>query len=101
MTDGVDLAIILAMALATYACRLSGYWLMGFVELTPRIRRGLNALPGAVVASLVVPGAIAAGVVGVAACAVAVLTMWLTRRDIAAMLAGCASAAALRALGLG
>ena len=33
---------ILAMALATYLCRISGVVLMGFVPLTPRVRRGLQ-----------------------------------------------------------
>ncbi len=40
---------ILAMALATYLCRISGVVLMGFIPLTPQVRRGLAALPGSIV----------------------------------------------------
>ena len=46
---------ILAMAVATYLTRVSGFWLMGHVPLTARLRRMLEALPGAVVAATVLP----------------------------------------------
>ena len=32
-------AAILAMAIATYLTRISGFWLMGHVPLTARLRR--------------------------------------------------------------
>jgi uncharacterized membrane protein len=37
-------AAIAAMAVATYAMRAGGFWLMGHVPLTPRLRRILEAL---------------------------------------------------------
>jgi uncharacterized membrane protein len=43
-TFGVWMAI-LAMALVTYAIRSGGFWLMGYVPLTRRVRSILNALP--------------------------------------------------------
>eukprot|EP01042_Synura_sphagnicola_P028364 gene28364-36595_t len=43
------------MALATYLCRISGVVLMSFVPLTPRVRRGLAALPGSIVGAAVLP----------------------------------------------
>ena len=49
------LAAILAMALATYAMRAGGFWLMGHVPPSPRLRRMLEALPGSVVAATVLP----------------------------------------------
>ncbi len=42
-------AAILAMAVATYAMRATGFWLMARVPVTPRLRRMLDALPGSVV----------------------------------------------------
>ena len=46
---------ILGMALATYLCRISGVVLMSFIPLTPRVRRGLAALPGSIVVATVLP----------------------------------------------
>ena len=49
------LAAILTMAAATYAMRAGGFWLMGHVPLTARVRRMLEALPGSVVVATVLP----------------------------------------------
>ena len=52
---GIDLegpgtiAAILAMGAVTYSIRAGGFWLMGHVPLTARVRRMLEALPGTVV----------------------------------------------------
>jgi uncharacterized membrane protein len=100
MADPAGLAVIVAMALATYACRALGYAVMGFVPLTARVRRGLEALPGAVVASVVLPGALAAGPSGLAGVAAAILAMLIVKRDVAALAAGCGVASLARAAGL-
>ena len=47
---------IAAMAAVTTFTRFVGFWMMGRVTLTPRILRMLEALPGSVVAALIVPG---------------------------------------------
>lgn len=49
------LLAILGMTAVTYLMRVGGFWLMGRVPLTPRIRRMLDALPGAVVCATIVP----------------------------------------------
>ncbi|MBI4275276.1 MAG: AzlD domain-containing protein [Rhizobiales bacterium] len=54
LTHG-SLIAILAMTAATIFMRAGGFWLMAYVPLTPRVRRMLEALPGAVVAALVLP----------------------------------------------
>ena len=44
---GVDNGFLLAlagMAVASYACRVGGYFLMGYVQLTPRVEAALDAL---------------------------------------------------------
>ena len=46
---------ILAMALATGLTRVAGFWLMGHVPMTPRVRRMLETLPGAIVVATVAP----------------------------------------------
>ena len=46
---------IVAMALATYFTRVAGFWLMGHVPMTLRVRRMLETLPGAIVVATIVP----------------------------------------------
>lgn len=99
-SEAITLAVILAMAGVTYLCRSLGYFLMGYVPLTPRVRRGLEALPGAVVVSIVVPGAVAAGSAGILAVMAGMITMWATRRDLIGLIIGCLTAVGARALGL-
>src|SRR4029079_12495310 len=41
---------IVAMAAATLLTRVAGYWLMGHVPMTRRVRRCLEILPGAIMA---------------------------------------------------
>ena len=57
---------ILLMAAVTYALRVGGYWMMGWVTLSPRMEAGLAYVPGAVITALVVPATISAGIPGVA-----------------------------------
>lgn len=94
------LAAVLAMALATYAMRAGGYWLMGRVPLTPLLRRMLEALPGSIVAATVLPIIVNGGAVAVLAVGTAGAVMWIRRSDFLAVLAGMSVAAALRAAGL-
>ena len=48
-------AAILAMALATYLCRISGVALMSVIPLTTPVRPGMAALTGPIVAATVPP----------------------------------------------
>jgi uncharacterized membrane protein len=96
-TYGVLLAI-LAMAATTYAMRAGGFWLMGYVPLTPRIRRMLEASPGAVIVATVVPIVMREGLPALVAVLVGGSVMLLWRRDYLAVIAGMAAAAGLRAL---
>jgi len=93
-------AAILVMALATYAMRAGGFWLMAFVPFTPRLRRMVEALPGAVVAAAVLPFIVREGPVAALAIAVAGAVVLVTRKDLLAVLAGMAVAATARAVGL-
>ena len=90
---------ILAMALATYLCRISGVVLMGFIPLTPHVRRGLAALPGSIVVATVLPLIERLGAAAAVALLVAIGTMILRRSELLALLTGMAAISALRALG--
>jgi len=98
--DGRVAIAILAMAAATYLIRAGGFWLMGHVPLTVRMRRMLEALPGALVAAIVVPIAVRSGPAAVVALAAAVGVMMASRNDFLAVAAGVVVAAGIRAAGL-
>lgn len=91
---------ILAMAVATYLCRISGVVLMGFIPLTPRVRRGLAALPGSIIFATVLPLVDRLGLAAGLALAAAVLSMVLRRSELLALLVGMATVSLARALGL-
>lgn len=91
------LLAILAMAGATYAMRAGGFWLMGYVRLTQRIRRMLEASPGAVIVATVLPIIVREGLPAAAAIAAGGIVMFALRRDYLAVAAGMAVAAGLRA----
>ena len=56
------LAAIIAMALAVAFTRVAGFWLMGHVTVSARVRRMLEALPGAIVVATAAPLAVKGGV---------------------------------------
>ncbi len=90
------LAAILGMAAVTYAMRAGGFWLMAHVPLTARLRRMLEALPGAVVVATVLPIAVREGLPALLAIAAAGAMMVVRRNDFLAVLAGMVVAAAAR-----
>jgi uncharacterized membrane protein len=94
------LAAIAAMAIATYAMRAGGFWMMQHVPPSARLRKMLEALPGSVIVAAVLPIVVRDGITAILAIGAAVIAMLLTRRDIVAVLTGMAVAAAARAVGL-
>ena len=90
-------AILMAMMVAVYITRAGGFWLIGRFTIGPRLRRMLDALPGAVVVSTIVPVLLTGGLSGWLALGAAALTMIVLRNDFAAVLAGVAIAALARA----
>jgi uncharacterized membrane protein len=96
VTDGALLGI-LAMAAATYPMRAGGFWLMGRVPLTPRVRRMLEASPGAVIVATILPIVAREGTAAALAVLAGGAAMLLWRRDYLAVAAGMAAAAAWRA----
>lgn len=101
MPDAVaPIAAILAMTAVTYGLRAGGYWIMGRVRLTARVRRGLEALPGAIIVATILPVAAAGGPSAMIGIAVAGLAMTVLRQDLSAVAFGLAAAALARSLGL-
>ena len=98
LAQGTVIAI-LAMALATFIARISGYWLMGHIPVTRRMRRGLEILPGAIMAATVVPIVAKVGVAALCAVIVALISMTLRRNEFVAVGFALATAALVRAYG--
>ena len=95
-TPGIWTAII-AMAVVTVGIRVSGFWLMGYIPLTRRVRAILNALPGAVIIAIILPLAVRGGLAAGVAVLISLAIMAWRRNDLLAVVCGCAAAALVRA----
>lgn len=104
MSDFLRSDVMLAFAVmtaVTVASRLGGYWLMGYVSVTPRIRRMLDALPGSIIVAAALPVAVNGGPVVIFAILAAMAVTIIRRNDFIAVIVGMAVAAGARALGFG
>ncbi len=62
MSVSVTVWIILAAALATYVTRIAGYVVLArFRRIHPRVEAGLNAVPAAVLSTIVAPALLTGG----------------------------------------
>jgi uncharacterized membrane protein len=91
-----DWHVIFAMSLVTIAIRMSGFFIMSRVPITPFVRAFLESLPGAILISTVVPFCFKAGGIALIGLAVSVITMYFVRRDIIAVIAGLSVVSLLR-----
>jgi uncharacterized membrane protein len=91
---------IFVMGLATFTMRAGGFWMMGHVPLTPRVRRMLGALPGSIVVAIIVPVVAKAGAAAVVAVVTAAALMILRRNEFLAVTGGVIVAAVARAAGI-
>ena len=74
MTIDQTVLIILGAAVATYLTRIGGHLVLSrFRTIHPRVEAGLNAVPAAVLTTIVAPAAYQGGVAELAALAVAAL----------------------------
>lgn len=94
------LAAIAVMAVVTFLIRAGGFWMMGHVRVTPRVRRMLEALPGSIVAAVVLPIAAKSGSAAVLAVAFAVVAMIVWRNTLLGVILGVAVAALARRTGM-
>lgn len=98
--DPGALVAILVMAGATIFNRTAGFFLMRLVPVTPRVRRVMDALPGAVLVALIAPNLITGDKGTIAGLLAALAAAKVTRNDFIAVIAGMGTAAAIRALPL-
>ena len=96
--NGEALVAILLMGIVTYALRAGGFWVMGRVEISPRMEAALAYLPGSVITALVFPSTIEAGFPGIGAVAVIALVMWKRPGLLLALLLGLGTVVILRNL---
>ena len=90
------LIALAGMALASYACRLAGFLLMGYVRITPRVEAALKAIPLAVMVGIVTPAATAGKLPELLALLAVGVVMKLVRNDLAAAVAGAATVGLVR-----
>ena len=89
--DDPFLLALAGMAIASYACRIGGHLLMGYVRITPRVEAALKAIPLAVMIGIVTPAATAGKLPELAGLAAVAIAMKLTGKDVVAVLAGVAA----------
>jgi uncharacterized membrane protein len=87
------------MTLVTFLCRIAGVVVMSRVRLTPRMERGLRALPGSIIMATILPVVIDNGLPAIMALSAAVLAMVVTRIDIVGLLVGLGTLSIIRAFG--
>lgn len=95
---GDALLAIVGMALATYATRSGGLWLMGCITATRRVESWLSHVPGAILVAIVAPGIFTGGLATVGASVATVLVAARTKQLLLAMVAGVAVFALLQAV---
>ena len=93
--------IILAGAVATYITRIAGHLVLSrFEDIPPRVSAALDAVPAAVLATLVVPAAVSNGLAGIVTLVVAGFAA-LRLGIVPVLLIGAVLIIALRSAGLG
>jgi uncharacterized membrane protein len=90
---------IAAMTLVTFLCRIAGVVVMSRVRLTPRIERGLRALPGSIILATILPVVTDNGLPAIVALTAAIVAMAVTRIDIVGLLVGLGTLSVIRAFG--
>ena len=97
MTVRTDLLpLLLALVLASFACRAAGFWLMRFVSVTPRMQAALDAAPLAVMVGIVTPAAARGNPPELLGLVVIVVVMRSVRSELIAALSGVATVASMR-----
>lgn len=91
------LLTILGMAVASYATRAGGLWLMRFVTPSPRVEAWLRHIPGAVLVALIAPAVVAGGPISAAGALATALVAARTKNLLLSMVVGVGLVVALRA----
>jgi uncharacterized membrane protein len=93
------LLAIVAMGLATFATRLAGYWLLQGRSVTGRLKVAMDAVPAAILVSVIAPNVFLGGDANMMGGAAALLSALLRQPLLMTIFIGCSSVACLRAMG--
>ena len=96
--DPVTLLAIVGMALATYATRVSGLYLMRGVTVKGRLKAAFDALPPAILMAVIAPTVLATGIAETLAAIVTATATWFRLPLVVTILIGVVSVVALRHL---
>jgi len=96
--DPFVVGVIAAMSLATYVTKAGGLWLLGKVDLSPRIESGLEILPGAIIVSILAPELIGGTLATWIAAGVVLVVAWRTESITLSLGTGVVVILALRAV---
>jgi uncharacterized membrane protein len=88
---------IALLGLASLACRLSGFFLMRYVSITPRVDAWLRAIPIALTGAILGPVAVSGGPPEWLGLIAAIGLMYATASDFVSVLGACATVALARA----
>jgi branched chain amino acid efflux pump len=90
------LLTIIGMALATYATRVAGLFLMRHVNVRGRVKAAFDALPPAILMAVIAPTILATGIAETAAAVITAASAMLRMPMIVTVLIGMASVVLLR-----
>ena len=90
------LAAIIGMALATYATRVAGLFLMRHVNVKGRTKAAFDALPPAILMAVIAPTILATGVAETIAAGITAASAFLRLPMIVTVLVGMASVVILK-----
>ena len=99
--DGSTLLVIALMALVTYATRAGGLWLANRFDLSERAGAWLDAIPAAILVSLVAPTVLTGGPAEALAAVAVVIDALKTGSLPLAMVAGVVAVVVFRAVATG
>ncbi len=92
----MTLLAIFGMALATYATRAGGFYLMRGVRVEGRLKTALDALPPAILMAVIAPTILATGIAETLAAAITVGAVLLRMPLVVTILTGVVSVVLLR-----
>jgi uncharacterized membrane protein len=97
-TDANTLLAIAGMALATYATRIGGFALMRFMQVRGRMKAALDAMPAAILMSVIAPTVIGTGAAETLAAVITAGVAILRLPMLVVIIIGIASVVALRSV---
>jgi uncharacterized membrane protein len=96
MMNDPTLLAIAVMTVAAALCRLSGFWFMGLIPITPRVEAALGAIPLAVMIGIMLPAVIKGGIAEALGLIAVFAAVRLKTNDLVATLAGLVVVALVR-----